>query len=278
MLKSSLIIFSLIFLTSFINCSKINNFKANNQPLEECDQNDSSDICIIDDRFVDTPSWEIERNRKIKTLKITNLQSENLPVNVGESFPNLISYSASETSFRILKRENLRHLRMLELLSFKNGQLIRIRRDAFEDVPNLQRLELDYNLIKVISPENFREMQKLEFMSLSNNEIEEVSPRMFRNLLNLKEINISNNKIASITGETFKSNRRLRNIYIKNNNLMFVDSTTFNGLKELKVLSLNGNNCVDKEYKATGKSGGFLAVIGTDMQEFCQIGVKDVEE
>lgn len=249
---------------------------SNNGPHEEpCDQQESPQVCLFLDHFMEIPLWQFQRDRKVTTLKLVNLQSENLPVNPGDSFPNLVTYSATDTSFRILKRENLRHLRQLEELSMTNGQLIRIRRDAFDDLANLQRLELTQNLIKVLIPDSFRELQKLEFLSLKSNEIEELSPRMFRNMLNLKELTIDDNQISSISGETFGSNRRLKMISIRNNNLKFVDEMTFGGLKELSVLSLNGNDCIDKEYAVTKGRGGFLAAIRMDMSEFCQIGVKE---
>lgn len=262
-------LFVVLSAVNILNCANTNN------PQEEpCDQQDSQEVCQFHDHFVEVPAWQLERSRKVTSLKMSNLQSENLPVNVGESFPNLLSYTATETSFRILKKENLRHLRVLEELTLQNGQLIRIRRDAFDDVPNLQKLNLGYNLIRIVSPENFREIQKLEFLSLKNNEIEEVNPRMFRNLLNLKELDMDDNKVSSITGETFASNRRIKRISMSRNNLKFVDATTFSGLKELQVLNLSGNDCIDKEYKAIKSVGGFLAAVRMDMSSFCQIGVK----
>ncbi|CAG9811973.1 unnamed protein product [Chironomus riparius] len=273
-LTSAICFLLITFLTNAARNTNTNS-NSNNPPTESCDQLDSPQTCLIDNRHIDESSWQIEKNRKVTSLKLTNIQSENLPINVDESFPNLVSYSASETSFRILKKEHLRHLRSLESLSLNKGELIRVRRDAFDDMPNLQRLDLGYNFIKMVSPENFRELGKLEFLSIKNNEIEEISPRIFKGLLNLKEFNGDDNKLASITGETFSNNRRLRNISLKGNNLKFVDDSTFNGLKELQSLDLSGNDCIDKVYNFRGTAGALLTAIRMDMNNFCQIGVKD---
>lgn len=275
-LFSSILCFILVLATTNAARNQNNNSNnPNNPPSQSCDEQNIPQTCLIQNRNIDESSWQIEKNRKVTSLKLVNIQSENLPINVDESFPNLISYSASETTFRILKKEHLRHLRSLESLSLNNGQLIRVRREAFDDMPNLQRLDLGFNLIKIISPENFRELGKLEFLSLKSNEIEEISPRIFKGLLNLKEFIGDDNKLFTITGETFSNNRRLRNISIKGNNLKFVDASTFNGLKELKSLDLSGNDCIDKVYASRGTSGGFLATIRMDMNTFCQIGVKE---
>lgn len=267
------LLFILLISASINAARKTNtNINSNNPPSESCDQKDNPQTCLIENRSIEESSWQIEKNRKVTSLTLTNIQSENLPINVDESFPNLISYSASKTTFRILKKEHMRHLRSLESLSLNNGELIRIRRDTFDDMPNLLRLDLGFNFIKIISPENFRELDKLEFLSLKNNEIEEISPRIFKGLLNLKEFNGDDNKLSTITGETFSNNRRMKNISIKGNSLKFVDSSTFNGLKELKSLDLSGNDCIDKVYNF---KSGFLADIRMDMSNFCQIGVKE---
>ncbi|KAG5667914.1 hypothetical protein PVAND_015879 [Polypedilum vanderplanki] len=265
------ILFVSIFVTSTFSArTSTTTIKCDNQQ-----KFDKSQLCSVTNRFYDFDSWQIERIRGITKLIISDIQSEFLPTGISESFPNLISYVTSETTFKSVKKENFRNLKKLETLELKNGQLSRVRRDAFEDLENLVKLNLDNNMIKLISPEHFRELGRLEFLSFNNNEIEELNPRIFRNLLNLKSISAENNKIYSILEGTFESNQNLRNISLKGNSLRFIDEKTFQGLEDLKTVDLQENNCIDKKYEVNEKFRKFLGMIRNDVSETCQNEIKN---
>lgn len=239
---------------------------------------DTSDLdlptCNIVNQQIAFDSWQIEKIRKVTKLTMKNIQNENLPLNLADSFPNLEEFSTSETSFRTLKRENLRYLRKLEILRLQRGELLKIRRDSFDDLENLRVIDLSGNYLNIIQPELFRDMEKLEELYVSDNGIEELNPRTFRYLMNLKTFSADGNKISMISVDTFAYNRRLSKISISRNALRFIDVNAFGGLRELYSLNLSENDCIDKQYSISKIKSGFMGLLKKDVEATCQQMVK----
>lgn len=243
-----------------------------------CDKVSIADLvqtfCNIENHRIEVESWQIERNRKITKLSIKNFQSESLPINLADSFPNLIEFEASGTSFRIVKRENLRNLKKLESLRLESGELLRIRRDSFDDFDNLKVLSLSKNFLTSIPVEIFRQLGNLENLNLSGNNIEEFNSRLFYNLRSLKNLSLDNNKIYQISAQTFYYNRKLKIISFNDNNLRFIDAMVFDGLKEIQEVNLRRNDCIDKEYSVKEMKSGIMGSLRKDVKEVCQLNIK----
>lgn len=230
--------------------------------------------CSFENHSIPVNNWQIERHRKATKLIMKNIQNENLPLNLADSFPNLVEISASSTTFRSLKRENFRFLRKLEVLQMENGELLRIRRDSFDDLVSLRILNFNGNFLTYLQPELFRNLENLEEFNINDNEIEELNPRIFRNLENLKIFSANGNKLSMITADFFTHNRKLSQISLNRNILRFIDSATFGGLKELFSVDLRENDCIDKEYSISKTRGGFIGMLKKDVDESCHITVK----
>jgi Leucine-rich repeat (LRR) protein len=243
-----------------------------------CDKNQLADLvqpfCVIENLQIEPQNWQIEKNRRISKVSLKNVQNENLPVNLAESFPNLLELSTSDTNFRIIKRENLRNLRKLETLRLENGEILKIRRDSFDDLENLRVLDLNKNLLNSLTPELFRQLRNLEDLNISENSIEEINPRLFYNLKNLKFLNADKNKFFSIPADAFYYNRKLKKISFSENNLRFIDKMVFNGLNEIQVVNLNKNDCIDKEYSIKEMRNGFVGSLKKDVEDVCQMTIK----
>ena len=125
-----------------IVCEEISNGQwpsFHNKSLKTCDMRTST---IID-----------ESNVKISTFDDTvhgltfysNIKILFLPVEVSKKFPNLIAFSADETSIRDLSKENFRGLQNLQSLSLVNNKIERIYSDTFKDLKSLEILWLGKN-------------------------------------------------------------------------------------------------------------------------------------
>lgn len=268
----------LIFLILIKFSLSARNQTSNSILLLKCDQSNLenlvSSLCIISDQHIASGNYQIERNRKITSLTMKSVQSENLPVNLADSFPNLMQFSTSDSSFRIAKRDNFKNLRKLELLKMTRGELLRIRRDSFDDLDSVKIIDLSENLLSSLPVELFRQLEKLEELIVAGNEIEELYPRMFRNLPNLRIFNADENKIFMITADTFAGNRKLAKISLKNNALRFIDINAFSNLKELQSIDFSRNDCIDKEYSIEKLKGGFVGLLKEDVRKTCQMTVK----
>lgn len=86
-------------------------------------------ISIKDESVIGLDFWG---NKKIKFL----------PVQVNESFPNLLAYSAGHCSLSTIEKENFKGMNKLKGLWLYMNQISTINSDTFEDLVGLEMLYL----------------------------------------------------------------------------------------------------------------------------------------
>lgn len=114
--------------------------------------------------------FHISDNKKVKFL----------PGQIGEKFP-------------ILKR-----------FWVESCGLIIIRDFYFENMENLDHLNLHNNQIKVIEPGSFKNLVKLDRLNLGSNMIETLDENLFATMVNLEHILLNDNQIQFLSPEAFK--------------------------------------------------------------------------
>lgn len=113
--------------------------------------------------FMDQTTTIDESNVKILTRDETangfwltnNKNVLNLPIEVAESFPNLLAYSAIYCSIKEISKANFNHL------------------------DKLKGLYLSHNQIEMIPPDSFNDCTELEYLTLSNNESKFIVDKYF---------------------------------------------------------------------------------------------------
>jgi Leucine rich repeat len=79
-----------------------------------------------------------------------------LPINVVESFPNLVAYDAAFCSVKEVWKENFKSLGKLRHLNLKVNQIEKIASDVFDDLKELRILELrEKHLVLISKVTNF---------------------------------------------------------------------------------------------------------------------------
>lgn len=133
--------------------------------------------------FANTEPYQLPliKDEDIQAISFVNNKNiKFLPVNIGESFPNLIAMKASGNS------------------------IANITRETFMNLPKLKFLNLSFNKIKSLNPDTFEYLTGLENLNLENNEIEEIEETIFVFLKFLKKFKLAGNKITKINPSWFE--------------------------------------------------------------------------
>ncbi|XP_039077361.1 leucine-rich repeat-containing G-protein coupled receptor 5 isoform X2 [Hyaena hyaena] len=127
----------------------------------------------------------------------------------------------------------------LESLTLTGAQIASLPQTACDQLPNLQVLDLSYNLLEDLP--SFSVCQKLQKIDLRHNEIFEIKVDTFQQLLSLRALNLAWNKIAVIHPNAFSTLPSLRKLDLSSNLLSSFPVTGLHGLTHLK---LTGNHAL----------------------------------
>jgi Leucine-rich repeat (LRR) protein len=132
---------------------------------------------------------------------------------------------------------------------------------------SLKELLLMNNLIEKIDENSFDDLVNLETIDISYNNLTEIKKDLFAKLNKIKRFNLSNNKLTTVNdSKLFENKTNINYIDFSANNLGLVDANVFRNLSSLVHLSLMSNRLVKLDYNL---------IQGCDlMQNFCLYGNK----
>ncbi|XP_050431725.1 protein artichoke [Adelges cooleyi] len=206
------------------------------------------------------------------TLETLNLQGNRIATLSSEPI-NLQSLKSLDLSYNQLK-EIPRHTFMMmpSLLSLNlshNPHLALIPVTVFHPLTQLQKLDVSFTSIKILSPELFFRTTSLTHLFIQSNGIIELPETIFQTLSNLvhldvsenqisnirigtfsglssiKYVNLSKNKLSSFKGEYFITKRSngtpLEEIDMSNNQISYLFPSTFKVHPSIKVIKMFNN-------------------------------------
>ncbi|NXJ03511.1 LGR5 protein, partial [Odontophorus gujanensis] len=127
----------------------------------------------------------------------------------------------------------------LESLTLTGAQITSLPKSACDQLPNLQVLDLSYNLLEDLPC--FTACKKLQKIDLHHNEIDEIKADTFRQLASLRSLDLAWNKIKIIHPNAFSSLPSLIKLDVSSNLLSSFPVTGLHGLTHLK---LTGNHAL----------------------------------
>ena len=101
----------------------------------------------------------------------------------------------------------------------------------------------------MIDPGVFDDVPQLEPLNLSSNHIETLPEMIFAQLVQLKTLDLSDNHLQSFVSELLPLNNVIEEFHIKNNEIKKTDLANLRNLKKVKIIDLTDNYCIDLKYE-----------------------------
>jgi len=126
-------------------------------------------------------------------------------------------------------------------LDLKHNSIRQIESDSvFDQIPELENLQLDFNSLPSIKTTVFTKLQKLKELTMSHNGIETIQGT-FENMPALEHLDLSHNKLRRLEHQVFAELNSLKILKLESNLLTELQQGYFTGLENLEVLSLHNN-------------------------------------
>ncbi|XP_078663925.1 uncharacterized protein LOC144907028 [Branchiostoma floridae x Branchiostoma belcheri] len=117
-----------------------------------------------------------------------------------------------------------------------------VRKDLFEDLVDLEELDLDNNQITDIDVGAFEDLPKLRLLFLYRNALGKLQTGVFKGMINLQKIYLSSNNITKVEDRAFEGLNNLLIIQLHENQIEEIGDGAFEGLPTLIDLDLHLNN------------------------------------
>ena len=136
----------------------------------------------------------------------------------------------------------------LEYLLFYQNYLGTIPFDAFFGLNQLIGLDLWDEKLIVWHSEWFQDLVNLEILNLSMNQLKQIPDEALDKLINLKKLSLYFNKIEKITRNMFQHNNQLELLDLRQNQIKFIQIGSFQHLSKLTWLKLGYNSCTNRSF------------------------------
>lgn len=139
----------------------------------------------------------------------------------------------------------------MKFLNLQHNDISLIETGAFDDMPELQVLELDFNAIKEIDPHWFSGSPRVRRLTLAENQLRDIPEAAFHNMgENIVDIWIMNNKISTVHPKAFEGIRKANHLWFYDNKIGKLDDDLFANVERIEHLSFGGNQlkCVSDAF------------------------------
>ncbi|XP_055522511.1 uncharacterized protein LOC129716702 [Wyeomyia smithii] len=141
-----------------------------------------------------------------------------------------------------LVRQHFEGMQDLGKLCLRSG-IEDIQPDLFTDLPHLKWLDLRENNVNLLH-NIFDNLINLEMLELDDNQIAELEPAIFKNQNKLRHLNLSRNQLRNITKDSFRGAENLQELDLSANAIESLPEDAFSLLPNLSVLYLSVNRFV----------------------------------
>ena len=128
-----------------------------------------------------------------------------------------------------------------EALDLSDNNIVEIKDHAFENLKNVNDLNLQRNHLSTLSADAMYGLVNLKALRLDFNEIPILHTDWFHHLTNLKKLTISYNMLNKLKKRDFQILVNLRFLFLNENQIRKMNAGVFLGLSQLKMLKLSYN-------------------------------------
>ncbi|BES90893.1 IGc2 [Nesidiocoris tenuis] len=176
---------------------------------------------------------------KLNKLKLDHNLLDQIPIT--SKLYNVTSLSLSNNKIRLLPSQFWDYLPNLQFLDLSFNVLTVLNSSTLLKHVPLQTLNLNNNLVRQIEG-NFSMLRDLVDLKLSHNELAYLKKESFRTFTSLKKLDINKNKLTAIGGLTFKGSDKLKILRLRQNAISKLEDGAFWGLQNLQILRLDHND------------------------------------
>lgn len=147
-----------------------------------------------------------------------------------DDLSDVLQIKAEDQVVPVLNEGAVNGLQTLYSLSLDNNSIGVIAPEAFQDLPSLSVLSLQFNNIKEL-PVGVLNGLAIRRLYLNNNSISVIAPGAFDNLTNLVRVELDNNAIKVWNSDWFADSPNLQYISMNNNQLSLLPEGAFKNIK-----------------------------------------------
>ena len=192
------------------------------------------------DLFESVP-WLLHLNLSFNNIKRLN---SNLFSPLGSTLVSLDLNSAFHSSFsHTFNCDLFKHLSSLRTLSLIENNIFEFEKasSCFDALSELRLLQLDFNYLSKLKPNQFDQLKSLVHLQLSNNNLNQLDTNTFNELPKLVYISLAFNQLKNIKQSAFSDLISLRYIDLSNNQLQMLEPDAFINLPYLEYINFNKN-------------------------------------
>lgn len=225
---------------------KLNAYKANIPVLKE---DSITDLLNVERMiFLSCNINEIEPGAFKRLPKLISLSIFSNSINelVDDTFNglNVETLNVANNDIRIIRSATFRNMLNLKYLYAFGNLISQYNSDWFKESPNLSRITMSNNNLRLLPRKAFYFNKKLLIIELSNNNIDTIEEDAFDGVTSLQLLALDNNLITVLDDRSFLSNISIKNFLINKNKLNYVTNKLFKKII-LNEISFYGNpwNC-----------------------------------
>ncbi|KAI4498460.1 hypothetical protein M0802_006395 [Mischocyttarus mexicanus] len=150
------------------------------------------------------------------------------------------SFQSFKANNGLLTKEHFKGISNVKELILSHNSLSNITSEFFVDFPELERVDLSHNNIKVLI-DTFNATPSLKYLDLNDNVIYSLSSTLFHQLENLVYLDLGYNFINNIYESTFNKLISLKNLSLRGNRMEDLPKKLFRELKKLETIDMSYN-------------------------------------
>lgn len=213
-----------------------------------------------------------------RTIRFLNLEASGIEIlesGAFENVPNLYEVNLALNSIEVVPVGVFNFLNVRSVF-LNNNSIVRIERNAFDNMTYLTYVQLEYNKLKEIDSDWFKNSPRVFSVFYNHNTITTIPEGAYKNFVKTFEIPIflMNNAIESIHPDAFDGLTKIGDVYLSRNRIKELNDT-FPSAEYVRNVYLDFNEleCLSEGFKMTPLVGS-INVEGNPLRCDCLLDLE----